>query len=214
MTPISINDPAVHVLKVIQRNHPTAIIAGGAPRDLFLELPIKDFDIFVPHDRKSASSSYWGDLFGLEQTQYNGWADIQAMAFFGHDNVIMRSSEDPEADSGYKHKQKIQFIWDLIINRVIYQIIVIDSTPPKQYVEDYFDFGICKAWCDGKQFHFSAPFMHDVQHMRLTLNQKTMTMAEMRYCMDHRKPRLLTKLPGYTFKVAPHLLDLYNRYHN
>lgn len=212
MTPISINDPAVNVLRRIQRNcHPDAIIAGGAPRDLFLEKPIKDFDIFVPYDSNSMHPNYWCNLFGLEETDRD-WMDIQAMAFFGHNNILMKNDDErapEEMGGGYEHKRKLHQVFDIIIDRIVYQIIVINLMP-KEYVEDHFDFGICKTWCDGKQFHFSGPFMHDVQNKNVTLVQKHMTVDEMVFCIEKRKPRMALKFPGYTFKVAPHLLDLYN----
>ena len=64
MIPISINDPAVRVLRTIQKErYPEAIIAGGAPRDLFLEQSIKDFDIFVKEDAYATSSGFWRNLF-------------------------------------------------------------------------------------------------------------------------------------------------------
>ncbi len=216
MIPISINDPAVRVLRTIHKTYPKAIIAGGAPRDLFLEQPIKDFDIFVPVVAGSAAQSvtFWRDLFNLEYVEQNEWTDIQLMAFMGHRNIIMKATQTsvPRA-GGYEHKRHLKQVFDLLIHDVVFQIIVV-HIDPKQYVEDWFDFGLCKAWCDGKQFHFSGPFMEDVQNRTLTVVQKDMSTKEMEFCLTVRKPNLLTKFPGYRFQVAPHLADLYSKVYN
>ena len=215
MIPISINDPAIRVLRTIQKKrYPSAIIAGGAPRDLFLETYIKDFDIFVPEDAYSTSSTFWRDLFNLDYVERNDWTDIQVMAFMGHRNILTSANQTsiPRA-SGYKHKRHLKQVFDLLIHDVVFQVIVVQCDP-KQYVEDWFDFGLCKTWCDGKQFHFSGPFMDDVRNRTLTLVQKEMSNKEMEFCLTVRKPRLLSKFPGYRFQVAPHLTDLYSRVYN
>ena len=214
MIPISINDPAISVLRTIQKTYPTAIIAGGAPRDLFLEQSIKDFDVFVPAGSAAQSLTFWRDLFNLEYMEQDDWTDIQVLAFVGHRNIIMKAKQTsvPRA-SGYTHKRHLNQVFDLIIHDVIFQIIVV-HIDPKQYVEDWFDFGLCKTWCDGKRFHFSGPFMEDVRNRTLTVVQKEMSPKEMEFCLTVRKPRLLSKFPGYRFQVAPHLADLYSKTYN
>ncbi len=215
MIPISINDPAVRVLRTIQKErYPEAIIAGGAPRDVFLEKPIKDFDIFVKEDAYATSSGFWRDLFNLNYAKADDWTDIQMMAFMGHRNILMKAKQTSmPRTAGYSHKRHLTQVFDLIIHDVVFQIIVV-HIDPKQYVEDWFDFGLCKTWCDGKQFHFSGPFMEDVQNRTLTLVQKDMSPKEMEFCLTVRKPRLLTKFSGYQFQVAPHLADLYTKTYN
>jgi len=214
MIPISINDPAVRVLRTIQqRRYPSAIIAGGAPRDLYLEKSIKDFDIFVQEDSHANDPAFWCDMFNLEYAEHNDWTDVQVLAFMGYKNVLLKTKAKSPPRSSYQHKQHLQQVFDLIIHDVIFQIIIVQMDP-KQYVEDWFDFGLCKAWCDGKQFHFSGPFMEDVENRTLTVVQQTMTHKEMEFCLRVRKPRLLGKFPGYRFQVAPHLSDLYTKVYN
>ena len=217
MIPISINDPAVRVLRQIQRERfPEAIIAGGAPRDLFLEQPIKDFDIFIKDRAGATDPQFWCNLFGLEHLVEHEWMDIQTMAFMSFRNILMNAKDKAPANvntSGYEVKQHLRQVFDMIIHDVIFQVIVVDIDP-KEYVEDWFDFGLCKAWCDGTRFHYTGPFMEDVRNRTLTVVQKKMSRPEMEFCLKVRKPRLLAKYPGYTFKVAPHLADLYNETYN
>ena len=152
MIPISINDPAVRVLRTIQqRRYPSAIIAGGAPRDLYLEKPIKDFDIFVEEDAYATDPAFWCDMFNLDYIEDSEWADIQVFAFMGYKNVLLKTKSKSPPRSSYQHKQHLRQVFDLLIHDVIFQIIII-QTDPKQYVEDCLILGCVRLGVMGNNF--------------------------------------------------------------
>ncbi len=189
------NNEYIHTLLKIQDYLPEAIIAGGAIRDLYHNKPIKDIDIYVPQDDGVAvhSVSFWRQVF-----------DLNTM----HGDYIDHSGTDGESYNGKNH---IGVVWEIQKRGVLYNIIIVDVLPV-EYVNDFFDIGLCKAYCDGKKIRLTADFMCDSQNKLLTVVSKHLPQEEFDGMMDNHVARLKTKYPSHTLVVPLKYKDFYNNY--
>lgn len=191
----------INFLLKIQKTVPSAIIAGGALRDQYHDIKINDIDIYVPNvGEEIYSEKYWKQLFNLKIGK-----------LFSADRIKMMSADSEE---GYIDKNFICDVWEITKNRIDYNIIVVDI-PPIEYVNKYFDIGLCKAYCDGIKIHFTADFMHDSKFKHLTIvteNIENIGQAQFDFMMDHHIHKLQTKYPTHTLVVPAKYADLYNEY--
>jgi len=197
-------DIALAALREIKNRYPSAIIAGGAIRDLTLGSYVKDFDIFVhAGDNHEKRSAQFYDPYHWEQLTKPAKpvsSSRQKGAFIGD-----RISRAPQAASkttdspGVKGVIKFDLTYDITLD------IIITNVPPIEYVEEYFDLGICKTYTDGSKVHYSADFMSDVNNKRITILGKHMTYNEIKRCQVDHIMRVRDKYPHFTPHNAPHI---------
>ncbi len=189
------NNEYIHALLKIQDYLPEAIIAGGAIRDLYHNKPIKDIDIYVPNDDTVAihDVSFWVQLFDLNRM---------------HGDCIEHSGVEGESYDGKNH---IGMVWEIQKLGTLYNIIIVDVNPT-DYVNNFFDIGLCKAYCDGKKIRLTADFMRDSQNKLLTVVSKHLPQEEFDGMMDNHVARLKIKYPEHTLVVPPKYEEFYNNY--
>lgn len=169
----------------------TAIIAGGYLRDTYHEKRVTDIDIYLE------------------------WRDARAdapRAVHEHDDWITYwqrvFNEDVEVWSAYSkygtdeaRQEGILAVWDVFSHKGMFNIIML-NTDPIQFVEETFDFGICKAYTDGNKVHYSKEFIADSRNNTITLVAKNISTEQLAYSMKTHLPRIQAKYPGYRF-VGP-----------
>ena len=201
-------------LATVQQFFPSAIIAGGALRDLITEKPIKDVDIFI-HDpelqsdiRDSGLLEKLADALGImligedEKTDRDFIRidnDFKAIKAGFAEEVIQAGGIDSEyLDSDCDrsvYEAFMNYIVTIKYNSVLYQLILIE-TEPKSYVYNDFDFGICKVFFDGNKLTPTEEFWYDLEHRQITFAGKFSVGQAIHTLFTHRE-NIIKKYPGW-----------------
>ncbi len=200
---LSKNSAPVYNLLSIREVLPNTIIAGGWIRDLYHGIPFNDIDVYVTEKDNAIENkhSIYVKEFWEDQLQ------LKTKGIIGCDGIISSCSLD-DVYSGLNH---IETVWEIQKDRITYNIIILNMNPIK-YINNFFDFGICKAYCDGSKIKLTADFMHDSQHRHLTLVSKEIEEAEFYHIMDYHLPKIKDKYPGYTLIVPEMYQDWYQEF--
>lgn len=208
------NDEIISTLRKIQRRgFKSAVIAGGAVRDLYFDKIIRDVDIFVQdpeHSREfserwskkpdSINEDFWDDTFGIPSSVNSS----SSFSSFGVTVATKRLSRGNYADSD------IYSVWQIVKNFIPYEIIV-TRIPPTEFVENNFDIGLCKAYCDGTKFRFTADFMRDMQKRTMTIVSKKMDVPQMVHVLKEHFPRISHRYPGYSLVIPEWNQEIYKK---
>lgn len=152
-------------------------IAGGYVRDLILERPISDIDVYVKNG-KGVSTKHLPDS-----------------------NFYQKKL----TTSAYRLKF-IEEIWE---NRAVPVQIMLINKPPKEVVENDFDYGICQAmidWANGVRVS---------EYFKIDRNRKCLTMLpreehspfQLYKTMWERRNKLQIKYPGFTPSISLDILE-------
>ena len=196
--------PHAHMRRILHLLHDagyeSAMIAGGAIRDMYHEVPMSDVDIFVQYQVTEADprrpfgatewESHWANLF-VEDTDM---ADV-SWSYSRYEKPADTLSEEQHKDD-----DGIVAVWNVNTDEGHYQVIF-TNMDPIEYVNRKFDFGICKAYFDGKKLHYSRDFMRDSRNRTITLVGEGLTHHQIRYACEQHLPRIQKKYPGYKFQV-------------
>jgi len=202
------NDEIVRVLCLLQRaGFSSALIAGGAVRDLYFDLMPRDIDIFIWDPAVSTESG----TIDVRHPMNGNRALWDILQLHGGDNQydVVMDSVEWAFNNEYSSPQQVAGVWNVMKNFIPYQIIL-TLQPPIEFVNNRFDIGLCKAYCDGVKFRYTPDFMRDVQHKQFTIVGRDMTQSEFDYTQYVHIPRIASKFPGYRVKVAPwnqHMVD-------
>jgi len=176
-----------------------AVIGGGAVRDAFHRKPYNDVDIFINFETGALNVDnrdqypplgtpltnddwlkHWGRLLRCKPT----------------DNIRFLGSNYNFGDIN----NHILGVWNIIKSRTNYQIILI-SMGTHKYIQDFFDFGICKAYCDGEKMHFTEQFLKDYMQKTITLYPEYLSTAQIEYAKGHHLQKIKNKYPNYTPQI-------------
>jgi hypothetical protein len=194
MTKLNAASEPIKILRKLQAyGYKSGIIAGGAVRDDYLNEEISDYDFFLfcPDSSTEFSS------IPNEDTMFRkifGTSDMEKIHNGGYGNLI-------------------QGIYELRTDYQIYQVIY---TPidPVQYVNKYFDVGLCKAYCDGKKIRYTPDFLRDVKEKTLSIVAQEMTQDQFNYTMDVHVDKLKWKYPNYDICIPHYNIPLYVNWQN
>ena len=187
------HDKYVDPLKLIQNaGFTSAIIAGGAFRDLYHNIEPKDIDIFV-----------WDPEFSDEQPE---WQHTTAFTNDDDDTSIRCWRTilelDPEDSITLIYGEYSSFcarntaVWDIWKSGINIQIIF-TKTKPVDHMHRYFDIGLCKCYHDGHKVHYTDDFMTDANNKLLTIVAPYMTREEYATTMHVHVPALRKKYPHH-----------------
>lgn len=202
-------DDIVRVLKALHRyGFKSALIAGGAVRDLYFEILPTDIDIYVWDPAHSKEV-----IPGLKSTDWNDfWTkvfNLNVKGSPGRSPYIRDRIEFHRDNSAYASGTAITGVWDMMKNMIPFQIIM-TKVKPEVYVNEYFDIGLCKAYCDGTKFRYTPCFMRDMRHKTLTIVGQHMTLGQMKHTVHNHLPRMTHKFPGYQLRVEPWNFRMYS----
>jgi len=225
-----LNPEYIRVLKRIQQfGYKDAVIAGGACRDAYFGNSPTDIDIFVAIEDPNTQ-----DLkYDLTLTRLQNSHDVMDDLSGGNSNIFdsfRLAGTDTTTETVYDANLNwIQHVWNYThhenITRVEtiklgtslanttpqyvthkYQIIVVDGINIKDYVEHYFDIGICQCWNDGTRTKYTNNFMKDVLNKTLTVCGK-MSNKELEYVLAVHLPKIKEKFPGFTTIITPEIIE-------
>lgn len=221
------NSEAIKILRRLQQfGYKTSIIAGGAVRDEYLDQEITDFDIFLWDPRHSQEFDtihnpnptkpqldFDKDSFELEQTSW--FAAILGLdtinQIFQHGGYTGPVTGDGQPISTTGIGAQLTSIWEFTTEFNKYQLIY-THCEPKLHVDRHFDFGLCKAYCDGEKIRYTPDFLRDVKQESFTIVAEALSGEQFAYAIDHHLPKMKKKYPRYNLAVAPHNIRLYNDY--
>jgi len=202
-------DHMIQTLKLIQNaGHTTAIIAGGAIRDTYHDTLVSDIDIYIQHPSCIMSDEVKADCTPIQPFQHHEWYDYwskitklrspQARSF--NNDQVRWSYSQYEAPNDTNRNNEILAVWDIFKGFNMYQIIF-TSVNPIDYVNRRFDFGLCKAYCDGSRVHFTSDFMSDSMNKTITLVGEDLSDQQVQYALSDHLPKIHEKYPGYRLIV-------------
>lgn len=167
-----------------------AIIAGGAIRDSAFDKPVSDVDIFLSFNDRDETSGITKDYKNTKWLGY--WFDkLGANKSTDHATYIGGSSSLGDMNTN------LLAAWEVEKNETKYQIMLLDKNP-ELFVEEDFDFGICKAFCDGTKVRFTDKFIKDALNHTITIYPEHLTEKQIEFAINHHIQKILKKYPGWT----------------
>lgn len=193
-------NPAIRTLRKIQAVSPTAIIAGGYHRDMFTGVDYNDIDIYLElgNNLSIGSAEYWKNLFNLKIDDFRSMDSIKEL-----------SETDEEYD--VPNNNNIVTVFEMIKSELKYNLIIV-NIDPIDYVEEYFDFGICKTYCDGTKISFTKDFMSDVENKTFTLTARKLSVANFNHVMSVHYEKLKHKYPNHKLIVPERHVAAYKQF--
>jgi len=201
-------------LSAVQTLFPDAVIAGGALRDLIVEKPIKDVDIFISDmDMQADIDEKLNTLAETLGIKVLTEEDKPDRDFIRIDNdfkqikndildrnvavaMSKKASEYLDSDDQRSvYESFINYIVTVKYNSVLYQLIFVEA-PTRQYVYNDFDFGICKVFFDGNKLTVTEEFWYDLEHKQITFAGKFSTGQAIHTLFVHRE-NMVKKFPGW-----------------
>lgn len=189
----------------------SAIIAGGYVRDHYFNQTPRDVDIFIQNP--NYSNEKVGKLGDHLQNMI--WTAMKC----SYDATGRNPAPDKITKRYEKYKpnkdgsNRITHVYDVTKNWIPFQVIL-TKIPPVEYVNKYFDFGICRCYCDGVKMRYTPAFMEDMHNRTLTLMSEDMTEKEVTYALNNHLPRLLWRFPNYTVKFTPEVKQIVDKIRN
>lgn len=176
------------ILKIIQRRYPSAIIGGGALRDLVWGGAVKDIDVFI----NIADGTLADRLPDLERDLQAQKTEISRMNYYG--------KADEVGKSALLHVSPLGSFGD------IPPINVVEITLPKSepyfeaFVRKRMDFGACQLTYDGNLVRMSSAAEKDLAENTLTLMRAESEEGVQRSL--RRAERLIGRYPGLRLKTT------------
>lgn len=191
-------------------SYPSAIIGGGAIRDIFFRTPPNDIDIF--YNIKTPNRTGFSELVKMGiisktpdnlQSLYADLFQLDTSSPGVYDEVYLDTFT---VKKGKYARNRIHSIQTIMKEGRVYQFIGLDMDPVA-YAHKHFDTGICMCYCDGRKFHYSNEFLRDATNRTITICGN-MTKSEYNYSQRVHIPKLQRKFPD--FKVVDMVKDRYN----
>lgn len=197
-------------LERIQEEFPSAIIAGGAVRDLILGSPIKDIDIFIDREYPELTKllANWvrnpqtADTYWKQVLKDNGWnAHLKTGSLSTNDKEIdlVLTLYNPNYEGNRIFGDGIS-PYNNHSSKIARMDIIFCSKTALDYFDRCFDFGICKALYDGQQYVLDSDFLDDVKQGTITLTGRT-DKSRIDYSMKSHFPRIQAKYPNYKLVI-------------
>jgi len=203
-------DLVLQALQQIRSTYPSAILAGGAIRDLTLGNYVKDYDIFVHKDDKVDSKFHdpyhWEQLAKISKPKQQKAVDSTRM----WPSINSRVKRAPSASSVTAQNVGVNSVVKFDLNNDITVDIIITNVAPDLYVREYFDIGICKTYTNGTRVFYTPDFISDVENKTITILGKHMTFEEIERCEADHAERVQEKYPSHTIVKAPHIQRIIN----
>jgi hypothetical protein len=146
MIPLQIPHVWAAMLNLVQGELPSAVIAGGALRDLWHDKPIKDVDIFIPVKADEV------DLDVIEK---------KVLSIYPYAELVLTSMYGQKGDQAAPGFRNIFAIWRMTVDGVIYELIFIEDMGERMI--DVFDISICQISFDGKELFVTDEFYRSVK---------------------------------------------------
>lgn len=211
MKPLLSDD--IWVLRQFQQaGYSSAIIGGGAVRDAYLERDPHDIDIFIWDNEKSPETIHQdyrrldevniARMLNMDPNKPKAKIEDEWDQLFGtHTNVNWGDEDEVTRMTHARYQGRgnhINCVWEVYKAdfETVYQIIVLNKDP-KEYVERYFDIGLCMCYCDGRKMRFTDRFLTDAKNKTLTICGE-LSKGEYEYTMKHHIQKMKSRFKDYT----------------
>lgn len=134
------------VLDMLRFTDPTAIVAGGAPRDWYMGRAAKDIDVFMHTPPR------WG---------HTGTKELLSDLFC----VNVMPMERSEHTENYSQNPLIERVFDSKIDGEQVQFVCLNK--PSFGIVDTFGFNVCKVWYKNSKLRTTKDFVHAVENQVL-----------------------------------------------
>lgn len=197
----------------------SAIVAGGAPRDIYHNKPIKDIDVYLCEPSHNSVEINWG-LLPEREAQLGDYyplflpylagvntlgADISTTKVSNIHFTMKKLGIDGKTNSQGPEEPHITKIWELVApNQLTMQFMFVDISPI-EFIENYFDVGLCMCYYDGNQLHYTTEFLHDTDNKQFTICGKSLSEQQIARSLQEHIPRLKTKYGWTKIELAPHI---------
>lgn len=177
---------ADEVLQIVECIDPTAIVAGGAPRDWYFGNSATDIDVFF-HFRNDLSTV---------RTQ-------EILKGLGLD--VYRKKEGDGLPEAYKKNPMLRCVYDLEYSGEQVQLLLM-LEPTFKSVINHFPLNICKVWYKHSTIETTQDFLRAVKHKALV------KVSPLYANGDKYVEKIKTKFPDFKYydsyeKLATDLLD-------
>jgi hypothetical protein len=198
------------IFRKIQKEFPDALLAGGAVRDLVLNRPIKDGDIFIGgNPNKSIFHKKIFDKTHWIQNPTRFWRDLLEDETW---RVYVQTGTYSKLDD-----ISIDLVVKLfnpylasISNFDSFDIVFLLKSAKSYFIED-FDFNICKAAYDGSNYLYTYGFLKDISNKTITLSGP-LDKNKINYSMNVHLPRIKHKYSTYQTVVPLDYLKILRGY--
>lgn len=209
---ISGHSEMVRVLRHLQNRwgFSSALIGGGAIRDIYFQQFPKDVDIFLwDPSSKACPDPVRRNPRVLNEDMIWEMMDCRGDRSFWQRDWVEQGSlhDEDDEDALYFISKYITQVWNCVKEGRQYQLIFL-NVAPLDYVNKYFDIGLCKAYCDGYKVRFTKDFSIDATQKTLTICGEDISKRHFDYILENHLARMKRKFPGYVARVAPHNLSL------
>jgi len=174
-------------LRTIKGLEARSLIAGGAVRDLYFGQTPRDIDLFIEIKNKNEIAI----IVQMLATQLKGYVQIR---------VKNSKNKQPYYDEAGGHHRILDVVKIEFSDMSAPLEVVFVDLPPKQYFEDFFDLGICKAYYDGTKLHYTSDFFKDVKNKTFTVVGKTTPYLLFRTFNTHIR-KLKLRFPDHEIRV-------------
>lgn len=190
------------VLSIAHRFWPNAVIAGGAPRDVIFDKPVKDIDIWIPDLdlRTDPLDCYAAD----EDDDFSLVLDASLDDYVGDFRRALRDELEYGTVLGYVSGYVGDFdgVWPNLLVSVNdslpdVNLLFVDETAIPEWstmaLMQRFDFGINQIALEtpGVPFRFTRQAYEDVEYQQFTL---------VRTCDQHQYDRLVKRVKRFKMK--------------
>jgi len=203
----------IALLTTIQTKFPSAIIAGGAVRDLLLNRPRKDIDIFVHEsdaEQSLLSASLLQDMLKDHLPDQLPTSDLnpfmpksQSMNMATQRRAPIFRKCTSFTDDDIAANSVIVDVFGGTTSRNVDFDIIVTSCSPKTYVQEYFDIGLCKVFFDGKSWTCHSDFVDDYRNNTITVCGAHMGAQEITRSVTGHAKRVQAKYPNLTIALSP-----------
>jgi hypothetical protein len=194
-------EESIQILRKIKETLPDAILAGGAIRDVYHNKNVKDYDLFVSGNTTLDvyKDSFWEKQFSLGNELHVD------------DSITNLSDLSDSEDASCEGTTHVDTVWEVNKNGSLYNVIILNANPT-EYINRFFDIGICKTYSDGRRIRFTSDFMHDSRNHLLTIVSESMSQPDFNRMMDRHVAAVKLKYPGYKLVVPPRFAEYYKEY--
>ena len=133
---------------------PNVILAGGAPRDWYMNKEANDLDIYFSLYEGTASSH----SYQLERVLPKGVKKVKT-EFEGNTNPL------------YKHMKHLKRIYYMEYKGLDVQLILLNEAKDVWRAVDNIDCSICKIWYKNSVIHTTTPFLKTMKTKFMFLNE-------------------------------------------
>lgn len=170
----------------------TPYLAGGACRDDYMDKAdeISDYDIFIEDVTSLFGEDNADTIEKILENVFPQHDDITQL--FDSEYLTIQEQHDTWGDVKPGPNSQILGVWEVEEDYTQYQIIF-TMEKPERHINQYFDIGFCKAFCDGKKIRYTDDFLRDAKNRTLTIVGDDMTKEQVEYAVDHHCDKIMWK---------------------